>query len=140
MFGSLAAKAGSFETKLTLYIIVGVIAIVIVNLLLEGVKKFIRGLDTAALGALLIFLGYKASEFELVRVLSNLLYLIGGTLFASGILIFVIMTMIKHKRAVKRSGPPMPKEKKAKENTAEGTKPEAAESEAEETKGAEEEK
>ena len=140
MFGSLAAKAGSFETKLTLYIIIGVIAIVIVNLLLEGVKKYIRGLDTAALGALLIFLGYKASEFELVRVLSNLLYLIGGTLFASGILIFVIMTMIKHKRAVKRSGPPMPKGKKPKEDAAEGTKPEAAESEAEEIKGAEEKK
>ena len=119
MFGSLGealgAKAGAFESKLVLYIIIGVAAIVIVNLLLDGVRKFIRGLDTAALGALLIFLGYKASEVKLVSVLSHLLYLIGGTLLVLGILIFVIMRLIKSKRKAKRSGPPMPKETAEKE-------------------------
>ncbi|MBQ6439923.1 MAG: hypothetical protein IJJ06_07245 [Mogibacterium sp.] len=113
MFGSListmSGKAGSFESKLMLYIIGGVLALVIINLLLDGVRKFIRGLDTAALGALLIWLGYKASTLQLVSVLTNLLYLIGGTLFISGVLIFIIMTAIKRKRAVTRSGPPMPK-------------------------------
>ena len=109
MFGSLAAKAGSFESKLMLYIILGVVALVIVNLLLDGVRKFIRGLDTAALGALFIWLGYKSSTVQLVSVLTNLLYLIGGTLFISGVLIFIILMAIKRKRAVKRSGPPMPK-------------------------------
>ena len=112
MFGSLSAKASAFESKLMLYIIIGVVALVIVNLLLDGVRKFIRGLDTAALGALFIFLGYKASEFQLVNVLTNLLYLIGGTLFALGILIFIIMRVVKRKRTAKRSGPPMPKETK----------------------------
>ena len=113
MFGSLVStmsgKAGAFESKLMLYIIGSVLALVIINLLLDGIRKFIRGLDTAALGALLIWIGHKASTLSLVSVLTNLLYLIGGTLFISGVLIFIIMTMIKHKRAVKRSGPPMPK-------------------------------
>ena len=117
MFGSLAAKAGSFESKLMLYIILGVVALVIVNLLLDGVRKFIRGLDTAALGALFIWLGYKSSTVQLVSVLTNLLYLIGGTLFISGVLIFIILMAIKRKRAVKRSGPPMPKNAKKSDKT-----------------------
>ena len=125
MFGSLAAKASAFESKLMLYIILGVVALVIVNLLLDGVRKFIRGLDTAALGALLIFLGYKASKLALVSVLTNLLYLVGGTLFATGILVFIIMTAIRRKRAVRRSGPPMPKDTAVKEPKAEETDPEA---------------
>ena len=108
MIGSLSAKASAFESKLMLYIILGVVALVIVNLLLDGVRKFIRGLDTAALGALFIFLGYKASGFQLVNVLTNLLYLVGGTLLATGILVFVIMRLIKRKRKAKRGGPPMP--------------------------------
>ena len=122
MFGALGAKASAFETKLMLYIILGVAALVIVNLLLDGIRRYIRGLDSAALGALLIFLGYKASEFKLVGVLTNLLYLIGGTLFVLGILIFIIMIMIKRRRNTKRSGPPMPKETAPKEETAEEAK------------------
>ena len=124
MFGALTAKASAFETKLMLYIVLGVAALVIVNLLLDGVRKFIRGLDTAALGALFIFLGYKASGFQLVNVLTNLLYLVGGTLFIAGIIVFIIMMMIKRKRAIKRSGPPMPKEKAPEEVKAEVPDPE----------------
>ena len=123
MFGSLTEKASSLETKLALYIVAGVIVLVIVNLLLDGIRKYIRGLDTAALGALLIFLGYKAAELKLVSVLSNLLYLVGGTLFITGILIFVIKTIIKRKRAVVRSGPPMPKEPAPKADKAEELNP-----------------
>ena len=110
MIGSLSAKASAFESKLMLYIILGVVALVIVNLLLDPVRKYIRGLDTAALGALFIFLGYKASEFELVKALTNLLYLVGGLLFALGILIFIIKTIRRAKRKARKSGPPMPKE------------------------------
>ena len=124
MFGSLTEKASSLETKLALYIVAGVIVLVIVNLLLDGIRKYIRGLDTAALGALLIFLGYKAAEIKLVSVLSNLLYLVGGTLFVTGVLIFIIKTIIKRKRAVVRSGPPMPKEKAPEEVKAEVPDPE----------------
>ena len=135
MIGSLSAKASAFESKLMLYIILGVVALVIVNLLLDGVRKFIRGLDTAALGALLIFLGYKASGFQLVNVLTNLLYLVGGTLLATGILVFVIMRLIKRKRKAKRGGPPMPKETKQEEKKPEAKDPaEAAEVKEEEKK------
>ena len=123
MFGSLTEKASSFEAKLALYIVAGVVALVIVNLLLDGIRKYIRGLDTAALGALLIFVGYKAAEIKLVSVLSNLLYLVGGTLFTSGILIFIIKTIVKRKRAVVRSGPPMPKEMPPKEEKSADPKP-----------------
>ena len=129
MFGSLAATAGSFESRLALYIVGGVIALVIINLLLDGIRRYIRGLDSAALGALLIFLGYKASELKLVSVLANLLYLIGGTLFAVGILVFVLMMIIKRKRAVKRSGPPMPKDKTPKEPKSEESKSEEPQTE-----------
>ena len=124
MIESLSAKAGSFETKLALYIVAGVIVLVIVNLLLDGIRRYIRGLDTAGLGAILIFLGYKASTVKLVSVLSNLLYLVGGTLFIAGIIVFIIMMMIKRKRAIKRSGPPMPKEKAPEEVKAEVPDPE----------------
>lgn len=129
MFGSLAATAGSFESRLALYIVGGVIALVIINLLLDGIRRYIRGLDSAALGALLIFLGYKASELKLVSVLTNLLYLIGGTLFAVGILVFVLMMITKRKRAVKRSGPPMPKDKTPKEPKSEESKSEEPQTE-----------
>ena len=129
MFGALTAKASAFETKLMLYIVLGVAALVIVNLLLDGIRRYIRGLDSAALGALLIFLGYKASEFKLVAVLTNRLYLIGGTLFVLGILIFIIMLTVKRKRAVKRSGPPMPKDMTPKEPEEEGPKHEETKTE-----------
>ena len=114
-FGTLGAKAGALESKLMLYIIIGVIVLVIINLLLDGVRRYIRGLDTAALGALFIWLGYQSSKIQLVSVLTNLLYLIGGTLAVLGLAIFIIMMVIRRKRAVKRSGPPMPKETKKKE-------------------------
>ena len=135
MIESLSAKAGSFETKLALYIVAGVIVLVIVNLLLDGIRRYIRGLDTAGLGAILIFLGYKASTVKLVSVLSNLLYLVGGTLLATGILVFVIMRLIKRKRKAKRGGPPMPKETKQEEKKPEAKDPaEAAEVKDEEKK------
>ena len=129
MIETLGAKASAFESKLMLYIILGVVALVIVNLLLDGVRKYIRGLDTAALGALFIFLGYKASEFKLVSVLTNLLYLIGGTLFVLGTLVFIVMRLIRGRRKAMRSGPPMPKEKEPKDAKSEEPKAEVIEEE-----------
>ena len=126
MFGSLgnavAAKAGALETKLALYIVGGIIALVIVNLLLDGIRRYIRGLDTAALGGIMLWLGYESSKLALVNVLTNLLYLIGGTLCVTGLIVFVISMVVRSKRSARRSGPPMPKhaqDSKAK-NAAEG--------------------
>ena len=132
MFDLLNQHASAFETKLMMYIILGVVAIVIVNLLLDPIRKYIRGLDTAALGALFIFLGYKASEYELVKALTNLLYLVGGVLAALGILIFVLKTIRRAKRKARQSGPPMPKEPMERE--AVPAEPNAAELKPEEPK------
>ena len=100
MFGSLVgALAGDgFKGKLILYIILGITAVVIISVLLDGIKKYIRGLDTAALGGLLIWLGYEANKIALVRTLSDLLYLVGGTLVVVGLIVFIIIRMIKGKR------------------------------------------
>lgn len=107
--GSLADKKDALEFRLTLYIVLGIVAIVVVSLLIDGIRKYIRGLDTAALGALLIWIGYQASKIKVISVVTNLLYLIGGTLVAAGLLVFILLKIIRRKRARKRArnaGPP----------------------------------
>lgn len=129
MFGSLfstvGASAGSLESKLFLYVVAGVAALVIINLLLDGIRKYIRGLDTAALGGLFIWLGYKSAQLSLVNVLSHLLYLIGATLLIMGLIIFIIMMMIRRKRSSERGGPPMPKHAQTAEKARDGGDAEA---------------
>ena len=101
MLGSLVstlARAEGFKGKLILYIVAGIVVLVIISLLLDGIRKYIRGLDTAALGALLIWLGYEANKFALVKSLSDLLYLVGGTLVVVGLLVFIIIKLIRGKR------------------------------------------
>ena len=113
MFGSLAnsmaAKANALETKLMLYIVAGIVVLVIVNILLEGIRRYIRGLDTAALGGIFLWLGFESSKIAVVSVLKNLLYLVGGTLCVTGLVVFIISMMVRSKRSARRSGPPMPK-------------------------------
>ena len=113
MFGSLAnsvaAKANALETKLMLYIVAGIVVLVIVNILLEGIRRYIRGLDTAALGCIFLWLGFESSKIAVVSVLKNLLYLVGGTLCVTGLVVFIISMMVRSKRSARRSGPPMPK-------------------------------
>ena len=91
----------SMEFKLVLFIILGIVVIVIISLLLDGIRKAIRSLDIAALGALLVWCGFKASDIAIVEVVSSLLYLIGGTLFAVGLMAFVLLKVIRHKRNVR---------------------------------------
>ena len=105
MLGSLVStfsKTGAFKSKLILYIIVGIVALVIISVLLDGIKKYIRGLDTAALGALLIWLGSVSNKYALVKTLSDLLYLVGGTLVAVGLLVFIIIKVIRGKRRARK--------------------------------------
>ena len=98
LVGPLAGGIDATKSKLILYIVAGIVALVIVSLLLDGIRKFIRGLDTAALGALFIWLGYEANKFALVKNLSDLLYLVGGTLVVTGLLVFIIIRLIRGKR------------------------------------------
>lgn len=103
MVETLSGGIDSLQTKLALYIILGIVVIVIISVLLDGVRKYIRGLDTAALGAIFLWLGYQAAENPLFRSLSGLLLLIGGTLFVTGIIVFIIIRLIKRKRMEKRN-------------------------------------
>lgn len=121
--GKASASANSLESKLTLYIVAGIVILVIINLLLDSVRKYIRGLDTAALGALFLWLGYESTKLNLISALANLLFLVGGTLLAMGILIFVIIRLIKRSRKVRNSKPPMPKEMPKPKEPAQEEKP-----------------
>ena len=124
MFESLLAAVGDksdpHELKLALYIVIGIVVLVILNTLIDGIRRHIRGLDTAALGALFLFLGHKAAGVKLISVLSNLLYLVGGTLVAVGLLLFIILKLFRRDR-----------KKKTAERSKHDQKPEKAESETE---------
>ena len=124
MFESLLAAVGEksdpHELKLALYIVIGIVVLVILNTLIDGIRRHIRGLDTAALGALFIFLGYKAAGVKVVSILANLLYLVGGTLVAVGLLLFIILKLFRRDR-----------KKKTAERSKHDQKPEKAESETE---------
>ena len=120
MFNSIATSVANaksaLEFKLILYIVLGIVAIVLVNLLLDGIRKAIRGLDTAALGGIILWTGHKAAEIKIISVVSGLLYLIGGTLVAVGLLVFILLKVIRHKiagKAAGQSGPPQPQDNNA---------------------------
>jgi cell division protein FtsN len=121
--GKASASANSLESKLMLYIVAGIVILVVINLLLDSVRKYIRGLDTAALGVLFLWLGYESTKLNLISALANLLFLVGGTLLAMGIIIFVIIRLIKRSRKVRNSKPPMPKEMPKPKEPAQEEKP-----------------
>ena len=79
-----------FRSKILLYVIIGVIVIVVLNLLLDGVRKYIRGLDTAAIGALVFWLGYKLSQVPAVpKGVAEIVVLTGAVFFIIGLLVFI---------------------------------------------------
>ena len=108
MADSLIDKKDALEFKFAVYIVLGIIAIVVINLLLDGIRKAIRGLDTAALGALLLWIGHKTSGVIVISAISGLLYLIGGTLVATGLVVFILLKLFRRKRAKRRSQPSAP--------------------------------
>lgn len=88
-----------FKSKLVLYVIIGVFAIVILNLLLDRVRKYIRGLDTAAIGALVFWLGYKLSQVPMVpKGVAEIVVLTGAVFFLIGLLVFIFKVVFKRKR------------------------------------------
>ena len=78
LVSSLSGPKDSLEFKLILYIILGVVALVIIHVLIDGIRRYIIGLDSAVLGGLLVWLGIKAQDIAVISVVSNLLYLIEG--------------------------------------------------------------
>ena len=102
ILGALSSEVMAFKIQVIVFVILGTIALVLLGLLLDLIKKYIRGLDTAALGIILIIVG-KIAESRVVKGVSELLYLIGGTLIVSGIILFIIIKSIRHKRRVRKA-------------------------------------
>lgn len=93
-----------FKSKIVLYVIVGVIAVVVLSLLLDGVRKYIRGLDTAAIGALVFWLGYKLSQLPVPKGFAQIVVLAGAVLIIVGLLVFIFKVVFKRKRKRKAAG------------------------------------
>ena len=79
-----------FKSKLLLYVIAGIIAIVLLSLILDKIRKYIRGLDTAAIGALVFWLGYKVSQLAVPKGVAEIMVLAGATLIIVGLLVFIL--------------------------------------------------
>ena len=94
-----------FRSKILLYVIAGIVAIVILSLILDRVRKYIRGLDTAAIGALVFWLGYKVSQLPAVpKGVAEIIILTGAILFIVGLLVFIFKVVFKRKRRHKEAG------------------------------------
>ncbi len=87
-----------FKSKLLLYVIAGIIAIVLLSLILDKVRKYIRGLDTAAIGALVFWLGYKVSQLAVPKGVAEIMVLAGATLIIVGLLVFIFKVVFKRKK------------------------------------------
>ena len=79
--------------------IAGIIAIVLLSLILDKVRKYIRGLDTAAIGALVFWLGYKVSQLAVPKGVAEIMVLAGATLFIVGLLVFIFKVVFKRKKS-----------------------------------------
>ena len=87
-----------FKSKLLLYVIAGIIAIVLLSLMLDKIRKYIRGLDTAAIGALVFWLGYKVSQLAVPKGVAEIMVLAGTTLIIVGLLVFIFKVVFKRKK------------------------------------------
>ena len=122
MFGSLIDSLtdglDSFKTKAILYIVLAVFVLVILSVLLDGIRKYIRGLDTAVFGGLVIWLAYEANQYSLTKSAAVYIFAAGGALLVSGIIVFMISNSIRSSRNRRRTmdGPPMPEKHLAEED------------------------
>ncbi len=94
-------KTDSLEFKHMVFIVLVVIGLVILSLILDSIRRVIRGLDITALGALFLWAGYEAAGMDVVDVISGILLLVGGTLVVSGLIVFVMIKVYRHKRNVR---------------------------------------
>ena len=92
-FGMLSEKLENFLDTLKIYIIIGLIAIVLISLLFDLVRKYIRGLDMAAIGGLLLWIGFKIKEVPIIKGLCGALSLAGRTLLIAGLVVFAVIRL-----------------------------------------------
>lgn len=97
----LVNRVEDFPMQWYVYIVLLIVAVVLIGALLDGVRNMIKGLDTSILGGLLVWIGYKVKDVPDAAGASTLIYVIGGTLIASGILVFILTRLYRHKRHVR---------------------------------------
>lgn len=97
----LVNRVEEFPMQWYVYIVLLIVAVVLIGALLDGVRNMIKGLDTSILGGLLVWIGYKVKDVPDAAGASTLIYVIGGTLIASGILVFILTRVYRHKRHVR---------------------------------------
>lgn len=97
----LVNRVEDFPMQWYVYIVLLIVAVVLIGALLDGVRNMIKGLDTSLLGGLLVWIGYKVKDVPDAAGASTLIYVIGGTLIASGILVFILTRLYRHKRHVR---------------------------------------
>ena len=72
------------------FIFIAIVALVLFNALFNGVYRFIRGLDVAAIGGVFTWFAIKIHDIPVVCQMSKPLLLLGLGMIVLGILIFIV--------------------------------------------------
>ena len=92
-FEPIAEKLEAFKEEFKFYIIAGIIIILLISLLIDIIRRYIRGLDMAAIGGLLLWISFRIADVPIVKILCGILNLVGGTLLAAGLAIFAAIRL-----------------------------------------------
>lgn len=103
ILGALSSEVMALKIQVIVFVVLGTVALVLLSLLLDLVKKYIRGLDTALLGGILILAAKIAADHNVIKAVTDLLYLIAGTLIVTGIIIFIISLSVRRKRKARQA-------------------------------------
>ena len=90
-FEPVTQRLQEFGDKFKLYFILGVIALIVLVLLLDTIRKYIRGLDIAAVGGLFLWVSSKIDETPIIKGLCGVFTTIGETLLIGGLAVFIIL-------------------------------------------------
>lgn len=97
-WNAVTASWDDFKTSVLLWVVVGVVALVLVLTLFDGLRSAIKGLDVSALGALFVWLSVKIPDFALVQDLKEPTLVIGAVLIVLGVVIFVVTKISRARR------------------------------------------
>lgn len=101
LVGSLVNTQDATKSKIIMYMVIAIAVIVIIGVLLDGVRRFIRGLDTAVLGGIFLWIAYKSWNIPVISALAEYLLAAGATLVAVGLIVFIINRIVRRKRNVR---------------------------------------
>ena len=72
-FEPIAEKLEAFKEEFKFYIIAGIIIILLISLLIDIIRRYIRGLDMAAIGGLLLWISFRIADVPIVKILCGIL-------------------------------------------------------------------